>query len=195
MQELFQSKYEWGEPLSDDLTRRWNSMITELEQLNQIEEPRYYFQGMKEKPEKLDLFGFCDISERAYAAVVYAKVKLNRSSAIVLVSSISRMVHLPRKTIPRLELLSCLILARLITSVKETLSSLFNVEIVRCWTDSVIAYYWVRSIEKKWKPFVKNRVQKYVNSFLQYHCPGRGNAADIPKITIKLANITVNSVW
>ena len=65
MQDHFQSKYEW-----DDLVRRWNCIIKELEQLNQTEVPRYYFQDIQEKPETLELLGFCDSSEKAYLVVV-----------------------------------------------------------------------------------------------------------------------------
>ena len=198
MQELFQSKYEWDERFSDDLARRWNSLIKELEQVNQIEVSRYYFQDIQKKPETLELFGFFDSSEKAYVAVVYAKVTFNGNSAIAMVTSKSRVAPLSRKTIPRLELLSCLILARLITSVKGALSAVCNVKIVRCWTDSITAYYWIESVEKHWKLFVENRVQeirKLVPPDIWCHCPGVENPADIPTRKVKFANLAVNNIW
>ena len=198
MQELFQSKYKWDKHFSDDLARRWNCIIKELEQLNQIKVPRYYFQDIQEKPEKRELFGFCDSSERAYAAVVYVKVTLYERSAIALVTSKSCMAPLSRQTIHWLELLSRLIIARLITSVKETLSSLFKVEIVRCWTDSITTYHWIQSAEKQWKLFVENCIQeirKFVPPDIWCHFPGVENPADIPTRKVKFANLAVNSVW
>ena len=92
---------------------------------------RYYFQDIQKKRKTLELSGFCDSIEKAYAAVVYATVTFNGNSAITMVTSKSQLATLSRETIPRLEMLSCLILARLITSVKGALPAVCNVEIVR----------------------------------------------------------------
>ena len=83
--------------------------------------PRCYFGEIKEKAAKIQLIGFCDSSEKAYAASVYARVTVNDETAVKLVMSKSRVAPLSKLSIPRLELLSCLILARLIIAVKETI--------------------------------------------------------------------------
>ena len=52
-----------------------------------------------------------------------------------LVMSKTHVTHLSRPASPRLELVSCLILARLINSVKDALSPICEVEVSQCWTD------------------------------------------------------------
>ena len=42
-------------------------------------------------------------------------------------------------TVPRLELLVCALLSKLIASVKKTVASLLNVRNVFCWSDSQIS--------------------------------------------------------
>ena len=54
-------------------------------------------------------------------------------------------------TIPRLELLSCLLLTELIKSVKHAIERDIKVDRVICWIDSTIAYYWVTQPQKECK--------------------------------------------
>ena len=68
-------------------------------------------------------FGFCDASIVAYAAVIYlVKVTSSgrHSSFVVAKTHVS---PLKTQTIPRLELLSALLLARLMKTVTETLAA------------------------------------------------------------------------
>ena len=60
----------------------------------------------------IQLHGFSDASERAYAAVVYIRSTYSDGQVEVrLVASKSRVAPIKRQTIPRLELLGALILA------------------------------------------------------------------------------------
>ena len=86
-------------------------------------------------------------------------------------------------TVPRLELHSALCLARLISNVTESLSERMSLEKLRCFTDSQVALFWIRGIERDLKPFVWNRVdeiQKLTPVECWNHCPGRENPADLP---------------
>ena len=80
---------------------------------------------------------------------------------------------------PRLELLSCLILSRLINNVKDSLNEIIPVDIKMCWTDSIMALYWIKGTNNEWKVFVENRVQEIRNlvpvAFWD-HCPGKENS-------------------
>ena len=64
------------------------------------------------------------------------------------------------QTIPRLELLSAVVLSRLIHSIKEGLSSEMKIDKLFCRTDSKIAWYWIVQSQKEWKPFVQHRVDE-----------------------------------
>ena len=82
--------------------------------------------------------------------------------------------------------------------MKEALLRLYDVEIVRCWIDSITACYWVRGTENHWKLFVENRVQeirKLVSPRVWSHCPGHEIPADIPTRKIKFSNLNANNIW
>ena len=198
LQKLFKENLAWDEPIPDKFREEWTGLVSKLNEVEEIAVPRYYFGSIDQKPAEVELFGFCDSSESAYAASVYAKITINGKSRVSLVTSKSRVTPLSKTTIPRLELLSCLILARLIDSVKETLSPLVNVKVVKCWTDSITALYWIRGEQKEWKLFVENRVQeirKLVAPHIWSHCPGKENPADIPTRSYDPTKLVSNSVW
>ncbi len=198
MQKLFKVKLDWDEILPEDLHTEWIKLTSELENTPNISVPRYYFEDLRTKPTKIELFGFCDSSDSAYAAVVYAKVVSKEHSFVKLVSSKTRVCPLTKMSIPRLELLACLILARLINSVYEAFSPLYEVEIMQCWTDSITAKYWIQGVNKDWKLFVENRVQEIrekVSSELWSHCPGDQNPADIPTRKINVSQFAANTRW
>ena len=121
LQKLFQANKQWDQTFSDDLANEWTSLLFRIEHPRKIIIPRCYFGNVTGKPLKIELFGFCDSSELAYAAVVYAKIKVNEHAQTSLVMSKSRIVPLAKLTIPRLEFLSALMLAQLITTVKTSL--------------------------------------------------------------------------
>jgi len=86
-------------------------------------------------------------------------------------------------TIPRLELLSALLLSRLITTVSSALESTLPDLEIECYTDSTVALYWIQGTNKEWKPFVQNRVNEIrekTSPDLWHHCPGVTNPADLP---------------
>ena len=49
-------------------------------------------------------------------------------------------------TVPRLELLVCALLSKLVVSVKKTVTGLLNVQNVFCWSDSQISLWWFRQV-------------------------------------------------
>ena len=67
---------DWDTPITGPLTERWNTAVSEMNELNAVKIPRCYF--------KTDVFivsrqfhGFCDASKRAYAAVMYICTEYN----------------------------------------------------------------------------------------------------------------------
>ena len=198
MQKLFEKKLGWDDQIGETFEKEWKKFMTELERLNEISVPRYYFGALQAKPDQIQLFGFCDSSSTAYAALVYAKITIDGKSSVNLVMSKSRVAPLKKLSIPRLELMSCLVLSRLITSVKGMIETVARVEIIRCWTDSISALYWVRGVNKEWKIFVENRVQeirKLVPDDLWAHCPGKENPADIPTRKLLPSVFEQQSEW
>ena len=99
------------------------------------------------------------------------------------VASKSRVSPLERQSIPRLELLSALLLARLIDNVERALKSVLTLGPSTCWTDSKVSLYWITQLDKEWKQFIQNRVKEIrkLTPILSWkHCPRHINPADIP---------------
>jgi len=85
--------------------------------------------------------------------------------------------------IPKLELLSALLLSNLINSVLIALMPEIHLKERCCYTDSRIALYWIKGTGKEWKLSVENRVneiRRLMPPRCWNHCPGRENPADLP---------------
>jgi hypothetical protein len=129
------------------------------------------------------LHGFCDASERAYAAVVYLVVQTDSERCVRFVASKTRVAPLRELSIPRLELLSSLLLARLMDTATNSLLPSISLGHPICYTDLKVALYWMVGSTKEWKQFVQNRVSDIrglVPISCWRHCRGTDNPADLP---------------
>ena len=68
---------------------------------------------------------------------MYLRIETTTSVYVKLVMSKARVAPIARQTIPRLELLAALILARLVSRVQAALEPIVNVDDIFCWTDSM----------------------------------------------------------
>ena len=82
---------------------------------------------------KFSFHGFSDASEKAYATVVY----LACSNYSILLASKTRVSPFQTASIPRLELMACLLLSELIEIVLSSISNPINIKNVYCWLDSL----------------------------------------------------------
>ena len=84
-------------------------------------------------------------------------------------------------TILQLELMSRLLLARLIHSLYSPLTR-FPISKVLCLTDSAITLAWIQNEKKQYKQFEQNRVREVrelTKTDMWYHLPGKENIADL----------------
>ena len=128
----------------------------------------------------------------AYAAVTYLVIRTVSSSYVRFLASKTRVAPIDKQSIPRLELLSCLILARLLKDVQEALRHELELKDSVCWTDSKVALFWIKNEGGEWKQFVQNRVieiRNLVSPNSWRHCPGKDNPADIPSRGINPSRI------
>ena len=147
---------------------------------------------------KMELHGFADASGRAYAAVIYLRV-LFRDGNIMnrFVAAKTRVAPIKVMTIPRLELMACLILSRLIKTISEALV-VFKLDRIFCWSDSVDCICWINTKHKVWKRFVQNRVNEIrcdVEEATWKYCPGMDNPADIPSRGIDITRTDNQNKW
>ena len=151
-------KVEWDDSLQSDLLSQWKLILTELGTLSNISVDRCYFVSHA-TPVTLQLHGFCDASVEAYATVVYLRVTYSDGSVTTrILASKTRVSPLKAQTVPWLELLAALILTRLVTTIRDTLSSLKTAQLV-LWTDSMVVLCWLQS-SKPCKQYVSSRINE-----------------------------------
>ena len=192
-QELCKLKVNWDDPLPNELMSKWTGLVSRFQGIV-ITLPRCYLRSAGENPAFM-LHGFCDASSAAYAAVVYLSVN---SESAHFVASKTRVSPLTQLSIPRLELLSCLLLARLMSHIFEAIHSTVDVKVGSCFTDSKVALYWIQGEDKHWKQFVHNRaveIRKLVPVHHWSHCTGKDNPADMPSRGISPIDLETNLTW
>jgi hypothetical protein len=197
-QELCEAHVEWDQPLSGALLSRWNALVTGLKGCRPIHIKRCYYTDITESITSQQLYGFCDASKGAYAAVVYLLICTENDQIVRFVTSKTRVAPRQGQTIPRLELLSALLLSRLITSVAQCLRDDVKLDKPICYTDSQVALHWIWGTDKVWKQFVQNRVNEIrsltdVSSWK--HCSGEDNPADIPSRGASGESLFSNVIW
>ena len=197
-QELCESKIGWDEPLPQPLLTKWLSLVSSLQQDVLFTIPRCYFRNVPLQASSCRLVGFCDASKSAYAAVVYLLITSDSGYLTQFVACKTRVSPVKEQTIPRLELLSALLLGKLMTSVDQALSLELTLGEPSYFTDSKVSLYWIKGQEKEWKPFVQNRVNQIRSATQPHqwaHCAGKENPADIPSRGIDPCGLIHNSLW
>lgn len=151
----------------------WKALISDLQVATPVSLPRNYLCDLEEPLQSATLLGFCDASTRPYAAVMYLLLETQAHRVVRFVAAKTRDAPLQSQTIPRLELLSALLLSKLIVSVHNSLQLQMGPLDKICYIDSQVALYWIRG-NKEWKPFIQNKVRdirQSVHPDLWQHCP------------------------
>ncbi|KAL5497136.1 hypothetical protein EMCRGX_G013555 [Ephydatia muelleri] len=197
-QELCANRLNWDDRLSGELLVKWKKLLGEFQQVEPLRLPRCYFRNSMRASSSYTLHGFGDASLRAYAAVVYLVIETPDGRSTQFVGSKSRVAPVKGHSIPRLELLAALLLARLISSLESALSSEIDLMPSMCYTDSKVALYWIKGESQEWRQFVQNRVNEIrtlVPAQHWKHCSGHGNPADLPSRGVSLSKLSSKSVW
>ena len=198
MQSLFEAKIGWDDALPEPLITQWRKLVSTLSESQPITLPRCYLDGVMDDILSYQLCGYCDASLSAYAAVIYLLVETEGGCHMRFVVAKTRVAPLKRQSIPRLELLSAVLLARLMDTTKSSLSLELEISSCHCFTDSRVALCWIRNEDKLWKPFVQNRVTE-IRSLLPVECwshiAGSNNPADIPSRGTAPLDLLVNRLW
>ena len=82
LQELWELKYAWDEPLPKPLIEKWVKLSTDLEAATQTEVQCRYFPLLSSWPSNIVLHIFVDASTKAYGTVAY--VPSNSHSSMVM---------------------------------------------------------------------------------------------------------------
>ena len=141
MQRLWESKVDWDDPVPGDISDAWLQWRSELPKLAQVDIPRCYYDKLS-SIRSIELHGFSDASELAYAAAAYLRITDTCNNInISLIMSKSKVAPIKRLTIPRLELCGAHLLARLLHHIRQV----FDIPLsdVFAWTDSTIVLNWL----------------------------------------------------
>ena len=125
----------------------------------------------------------CYSSLKVYCGVIYLRIKTSIGLRVCFLAAKTKVAPLKEVTIPRLELLGCVLLSDLLQQVNIAILNRIVVEKKFCWTDSEVALCWIKGKCRRWKPWVENRVvkiRKVVDCEDWNHIAGCINPADIP---------------
>ena len=155
-QVLCTNKIDWDKPLTEDDLASWASMMAELQLLSNCRVKQCYYDIGSEVNE-VELHGFCDATEQAYAAVLYLRSVYSDGHANThLIVSKARVSPTKKQTMPRLELLGALILSRLVNTVSPLIPQIKN---IYCWTDSMTVLHWIKN-NQCYRQYVQYRVDE-----------------------------------
>lgn len=194
IQFLWQKRFEWDQALPEDVCKEWWSFQRSLHLLSQINVQRWL--GLA-SDRRTSFHGFCDASQRAYAAVIYARsVDTAGVVTVSIIAAKTRVAPVKETTIPRLELCA----AELLTKLWKQISKALGVEEDPCqfYTDSTIVLSWIRNSPSQWKQFVSNRV-KYIQEQTErnnwFHIRTDINPADCASRGIPASSFKDFALW
>ena len=106
LQTLCQHKVGWDEPLTDNLCKEWTEIASDLKECSEFSIKRCYFPAPPTQP---TIHCFADASEKAYRAIIF----ITYEDQVSFVLAKTRVAHLKKLTLRRLELIAALITTRL----------------------------------------------------------------------------------
>lgn len=179
LQRCWELKVTWDEVLPEEINKKYMKWKNDANRLTEIKIPRHMMLNVDSEL-KLSFHIFCDASRMAYATCIYLRSENEMEVSCHLVQARSRVAPLKPTSICRLELLACVIGARLMKAIKQDLKE-ENIPTFY-WTDSMNTLYWIKN-EENWGVFVMNRVKEIralSNPDKWNYVPGNLNPADLP---------------
>ncbi|XP_036140869.1 uncharacterized protein LOC118644969 [Monomorium pharaonis] len=167
----------WDDTLDEDSAKFWQRFRDEL-------------------PLEVELHGFADASERAYASVVYLRSPEEGSWRVTLLAAKTKVAPIKPVTLPRLELCAAALLARLISQQRRALG--LERAPLHCWSDSTVTLGWIQGHPSRWKTYVANRVaeiQTTAPDALWHHIPGQENPADCASRGLLPGDLVKHELW
>ena len=195
LQQVWEKKIGWDDPVPSSIYNVWFQWRSELHLLSEKHIPRCYF-DKESHITSMELHGFCDASELAYAAVVYLRLTTTLDTQVSLVISKTKVSPIKRLTIPRLELCGASLLARLLHHVRQILN--IPLSQTYAWTDSTIVLNWLDGSPKRFKTYVGNRISMIMELLPPdrwHHVNGIDNPADCASRGLFPSELLRHPLW
>ena len=194
-QQLWKLKVDWDESLEEALVRKHKEWRQQLPLLKAVALTRCYFRS--EETVSVELHGFSDASEAAFAATIYIRaVYEDGSVSSKLVIAKTRVAPLHTVSVPRLELCGAEMLSELLAIIGNTLQ--IEKEKFFGWCDSTIALAWLQNDPSNYKTFVANRVASAARNVPQsiwHYVPTDQNPADCASRGITAQELLDHHLW
>ena len=181
-QEICIENLGWDDELPEDKRAKWESLVSDLNDVGTISLPRCSYDDKAGKVKNCSLHGFTDASKKAYCTMIYLVYETEEEEIVSnLVCAKTRVAPLKELSIPRLELMSARILAKLMNVVLAALNQQVQISTCRFWLDSKTALCWIKNTGQ-WRQFVQHRVDEILKMTERGnwgHCAGICNPADL----------------
>ena len=159
LQSLWQLRVSWDEQLPESVCITFMKAMKAIMDLQEYRTPRRLLPD-EFHTNPVELHGFCDGGELAYGAVIWLRYRTEQDFKLKFLTSKAYVAPLKKRSIPRLELMAAVILARLVTTIRTVV----NVAKVPLWTDSAIVLHWLHTPVTNFKPFVSTRIQEILET-------------------------------
>ena len=146
---LCKNKLDWDDEVSDDLMLIWFELLHALRGLKTVKLERYVCSNAT--PFHVELHGLCDSSLEVYCTVAYLRIVSDEGVEVKFLCAKTKVAPLKALTVPRLELLSCLLLSTLLSECKLALQTKIKIDRTFFWSDSEVALYWIKGKERMCK--------------------------------------------
>ena len=195
LQEVWQRKISWDDPLDSDLHDKWLSLREDLLALPTLTMPRPYFSPSLTSVQISNVYVFTDASTKAYGAMVY----LSKANQTCLAMSKSRVAPVKSVTLPKLELMAAVMGTRLAKFIQSSLTPHSHDSPIRIhlWTDSQIVLHWINKNNSS-KTFVSHRVMEIIKSFpisMWSYTPSADNPADLLTRGVSTQQLLSSELW
>ena len=140
-------KTGWNSEVPVEIEKKLKLFLDFLKNINDISFDRYLFADQNNFL-SIELHGYCDASKTASSAVIYARNMYKDKMTVKFVSAKSKIVSNKGLPIPRIELLACLLLSKLVSAVVNAMSAEVVVSKIVCWTESLVALWWIKRVDK-----------------------------------------------
>ena len=177
LQEVWQRKTSWDDPLDSDLHDKWLSLHEDFLALPTFTIPRAYFSPLLTSAQINNVYIFTDASTKAYGAMVY----LSKANQTSLAMSKSHVAPVKTITLPKLELMAAVMGTRLGKFDQLSIPHSHDLIRIHFWTDSQIVLHWINKNNSS-KTFVSHCVIGIVKLFpvsMWSYTPSPDNPADL----------------
>ncbi|XP_048488916.1 uncharacterized protein LOC125491321 [Plutella xylostella] len=196
MQKLWRDGVSWDEEVEPERKREWLMIRESLEYVKEVEIKRWQH-TCEAVAENTTVHGFCDASNKAYAAVAYMRVETAEGNyETSIIAAKSRVASVKPVSLPRLELCGAVLLSRLLKQVQE--ATRIPSSRIFAWTDSEIVLSWLFGDPARWNVFVSNRVVEILDNTGNqrwHHVTSENNPADVASRGLMLTELVSNTLW